>query len=97
MIIPSPDYPPQTCDTVDPVLLLALGLGPVGFWLLYFYLKDRSEPEPLRWILKIFLLGMLAVLPVAVIEILAEVVSGTFLMMTVVAPVVEELGKFAVV
>jgi len=97
MIIPSPEYLPQTLDTVNPTLLLALGLGPVGFWLLYFYLKDRFEPEPLRWILKIFFLGMLVVLPVAVIEILAETVTGPFLMMTVVAPVAEELGKFAVV
>jgi len=97
MIIHPLEYSQQTRDPVDPALLIAISLGPVAFWLLYFYLKDRYEPEPLRWILKIFILGMLVVLPVAAIEILAEVITGPFLLMTVVAPTVEELGKFAVV
>jgi RsiW-degrading membrane proteinase PrsW (M82 family) len=82
---------------VNLLLLIALSLGPVAFWLLYFYLKDRFEPEPLRWVLKVFILGMLVVLPVVVIETIAEVVTGPFLLVTVVAPTVEELGKFAVV
>ena len=78
--------------------LLILGFAPALFWLWYFYLKDRYAPEPRAWILRIFLLGMLSTIPIALIEGLIGIVfpSDVFLAV-VVAPVVEEIGKFLVV
>lgn len=78
--------------------LLILGFAPALFWLWYFYLKDRYAPEPRAWILRIFLLGMLSTIPIALVEGLIGIVfpSDVFLVV-VVAPVVEEIGKFLVV
>ena len=78
--------------------LLILGFAPALFWLWYFYLKDRYAPEPRAWILRIFLLGMLSTIPIALIEGMIGIVfpSDVFLAV-VVAPVVEEIGKFLVV
>lgn len=78
--------------------LLILGFAPALFWLWYFYLKDRYAPEPRAWILRIFLLGMLSTIPIALVEGLIGIVfpSDVFLAV-VVAPVVEEIGKFLVV
>ncbi len=79
------------------MLLLALAVGPALFWLLYFYRKDKYEPEPLSWILKIFLLGVLIVIPVAVSESIAGIFVSEFVLFVVVAPVLEECGKYYVV
>ena len=78
--------------------LLILGFAPALFWLWYFYLKDRYAPEPRAWILRILLLGMLSTIPIALIEGMIGIVfpSDVFLAV-VVAPVVEEIGKFLVV
>lgn len=78
--------------------VLILGFAPALFWLWYFYIKDRYAPEPRGWILRIFVLGMLSTIPIALVEagIGALYPSDLFLAM-VVAPVVEEVGKFLVV
>jgi RsiW-degrading membrane proteinase PrsW (M82 family) len=74
--------------------LLVLALAPAVFILWYVLRKDRYEPEPLRLVLWIFLLGALAVIPAALIE---SPFSDTLVLGSVVAPVVEELAKFSVV
>ncbi len=82
-------------DYVIPLILLAFAPG--IFWLWYFYHRDRYEPEPVAWILRIFLIGMAITLPVALVEagfalILPEVILAVFA-----APVIEELSKYEVV
>ncbi len=78
--------------------LLVLGFAPALFWLWYFYVKDRYAPEPRVWILRIFLLGMLSTIPIALVEgLLGALFPSDFLLAVVVAPVVEEVGKFLVV
>ena len=78
--------------------LLVLGFAPAVFWLWYFYVKDRYAPEPRGWILRIFLLGMISTLPIALVEALVgAVVPSEAFLAVVVAPVVEEVGKFLVV
>ncbi len=80
------------------VYLLILGFAPALFWLWYFYVKDRYAPEPRAWILRIFLLGMLSTIPLALIEaLIGAVFPSDLLLVVVVAPVVEEIGKFLVV
>ena len=78
--------------------LLVLGFAPALFWLWYFYVKDRYAPEPRAWILRIFLLGMLSTIPIALVEgLLGALFPSDFVLAVVVAPVVEEIGKFLVV
>lgn len=80
------------------VSLLVLGFAPALFWLLYFYIKDRYDPEPRSWILRIFLFGMVSTIPLALVEgLIGIVIPSEFLLAVIVAPVVEEIGKFLVV
>lgn len=78
-------------------LLILLAIGPALFWLWYFYHRDRYEPEPLSWIVMIYLLGMVVTIPVAFIEGLSSLVFSEFLVAVMVAPIVEEGAKFLVV
>ena len=48
--------------------LLTLAVAPAVFWMWWFYRKDRFDPEPRGLVLKIFLLGMLPVLPAGVLD-----------------------------
>jgi RsiW-degrading membrane proteinase PrsW (M82 family) len=78
--------------------LLILGFAPALFWLWYFYIKDRYAPEPRSWILRIFVLGMLSTIPIAFIEAsIGALIPSEFFTAVVVAPIVEECGKFLVV
>jgi RsiW-degrading membrane proteinase PrsW (M82 family) len=74
--------------------LLFLAIAPALFILWYVYSKDRYDPEPLRLVVRVFLLGALAVIPAAVIEF---PFPPGIITSSVVAPVVEELLKFSVV
>ncbi len=78
--------------------VLILGFAPALFWLWYFYIKDRYAPEPRAWILRIFLLGMISTIPIALIEtLIGALYPSDFFLAVVVAPIVEECGKFLVV
>jgi RsiW-degrading membrane proteinase PrsW (M82 family) len=74
--------------------LLVLAIAPAVFILWYVYRKDYYEPEPLRLVIQVFLLGGLSVIPAAVIEY--PFPSG-IITSSVVAPFVEEMIKFCVV
>jgi RsiW-degrading membrane proteinase PrsW (M82 family) len=50
------------------LLLLIASIGPGLLWLWYFYLQDRYEPEPPKMIFKVFIAGLLLVLPAGLIE-----------------------------
>lgn len=83
---------------IEPLVILALALGPGIFWLWYFYHRDRFEPEPVPFIAKIFILGALITFPVAFVEgLFSLLVESPLIMAVVIAPVVEEYGKFWVV
>lgn len=83
---------------VEPLAILALALGPGVFWTWYFYRRDRFEPEPAALVIKIFLLGALVTLPVAFIEgFLGLFIASPLVMGAIVAPIIEECGKFQVV
>jgi len=83
---------------IEPLVILALALGPGVFWTWYFYRRDRFEPEPAALVIKIFLLGALVTLPVAFIEgFFGLFIASPLVMGVIVAPIVEECGKFQVV
>lgn len=48
--------------------LAAASIGPGLLWLWYFYRLDRFEPEPPRVIFKLFLAGILLVVPAGLLE-----------------------------
>lgn len=82
----------------EPLVILALALAPGIFWAWYFYRRDKYDPEPAALIVKIFLLGVLVTFPVAFVEgFFGLFIASPLIMGVVVAPVVEEYGKFAVV
>ncbi len=82
----------------DVPVILALALGPGIFWVWFFYTRDRYEPEPAAQIVRLFFLGMFVTVPVAFIEgIAGALIAVPLIMAAVVAPVVEEFGKFFVV
>ncbi len=52
------------------LVFVALAFAPGIFWLWFYYRQDRYEPEPKMWIVKVFVLGMLVVIPAAIAEAL---------------------------
>jgi RsiW-degrading membrane proteinase PrsW (M82 family) len=87
------------------ILLLLIALAPCLFLLWYFYHRDKYEPEPKQKILKIFLLGAAAVIPVALVEYVliigVDAVStgfvNIFLLSFIIIAPIEELAKYLVV
>ena len=78
-------------------LLLTVAIGPALFWLIFFYRKDKYATQPLSWIVKIFLLGALITIPIAICESIAGILISEFAIAVIVAPIVEECGKYFVV
>ena len=88
----------QAMVDIEPLVVLVLALGPGVFWAWYFYHRDRFEPEPAALIVKLFLLGVLVTFPVAFVEgFFGLFIASPLIMGVVIAPIVEEYGKFAVV
>lgn len=74
--------------------LVALAIAPVIFLLLYIYQRDRYEPEPLRLVLWVFLLGGLSTIPAGILELpFPEGIISS----AIAAPVIEEGIKFLIV
>lgn len=71
---------------------LVLAIAPGVFWLWFFWRKDKYEKEPLRLLLRTFLLGAAVVLPIAFIEELFVFGEGIVAMMMV--GFFEETAKF---
>lgn len=83
---------------IEPLVILALALAPGVFWVWYFYHRDKYNPEPATLIVKIFLLGVLITFPVAFVEgFFGLFIASALIMGAVIAPIVEEYGKFLVV
>jgi len=74
-----------------------MAIGPALFWLIFFYRKDKYATQPLSWIVKIFLLGALIIIPVFICESIAGILISEFVLTVIVAPIVEECGKYFVV
>ena len=94
------------------IVVLVLVLAPGIFWLWMVYSRDRYRPEPRALVVRTFLLGAVAAIPVAAVETaLIYAATGVFditgvegaslgmiaYVSFVVAGVTEEVGKFTVV
>jgi RsiW-degrading membrane proteinase PrsW (M82 family) len=51
----------------------------------------------LPWIIKIFLLGALIVIPIAIGERIAGIFVSEFVVFVIIAPIIEECGKYFIV
>ncbi len=80
--------------------LLILALAPGFFLMLYFYTRDKYEPEPRSLIIKIFILGILISIPAAILELIIvsedESLFRLILDYFIGIALVEELFKFSV-
>jgi len=81
------------------IVLLSIAVAPAAFLLLFVYLRDRYEREPLGLIGVTFVLGALGMLPAALIELLLEPVLPSSLIVQVFLGIalVEESIKLGVV
>lgn len=50
------------------IFLFMASIGPGLIWLWFFYRQDRYEPEPVRKIMKVFLVGLVLVIPAGLLE-----------------------------
>ncbi|MDD1653560.1 MAG: PrsW family glutamic-type intramembrane protease [Methanomicrobiales archaeon] len=82
---------------MDSLLLIPLAVAPGIFWMFWFYLKDRFEPEPPALVGRIFLLGGLAVIPAAFLEVIAAYLISPLMLAVAAGPLIEEFFKYQVV
>lgn len=73
--------------------VVVLAVSPGIFWLWYFYVKDKLEPEPKHLIAKTYFLGVVSAIPAVILE---WPFGGLFLTV-IAAPIIEEYVKFFVV
>ncbi len=88
------------------ILAWLLGFIPGIAWLVYVYRKDIHEPEPVGWVILMFSLGALSVIPVGLIESWVTGRMGisepwsladTAKISWIVAGFIEEFAKMAIV
>lgn len=79
--------------------IITAAVAPGIALLTYFYLKDRYEAEPIHMVLRVFLMGILIVLPIIVIQRGLELAlgSGPIVFSFAVSAGVEELVKWFVI
>ena len=53
---------------------LVFAIIPALFLVRYFYLKDINKPEPIKLIIKIFIIGFLSIIPVVFIELIISAI-----------------------
>ncbi|MCL5046877.1 MAG: PrsW family glutamic-type intramembrane protease [Actinobacteria bacterium] len=80
------------------MLLLTLALAPAAALMMFFYLKDRYDPEPKLLVARVFLAGAAVFVPVLAAEMgLSALGSGTLYSAFVVAALPEETFKLLAV
>jgi RsiW-degrading membrane proteinase PrsW (M82 family) len=78
-------------------VIIIIALAPSLFWLWFFYKQDTFEVEPLRVILKMFLLGMIITIPAIIFEEVFSLIFSVFVLTVIIGPIIEELSKFSIV
>lgn len=78
--------------------IIIAALAPGSALLTFFYLKDRYEPEPLRVVLRMFILGAIIGFPVMIIQygLRTEISSQLFFSSFITAGLLEEFFKWFV-
>ncbi len=86
------------------LLAIFIGLLPIILWLIFFLWQDINKPEPLKWILILFLLGAIITPFVGIIEnyllklfkinTLGSLSFATAVLVCLIIAIIEELAKF---
>src|SRR5438270_12786063 len=85
-------------DTKTFLLIAATALGPGVFWLWYLYTKETLASEPFRLVIKMFFFGILVAIPASILNrVFFELMHSTFLLVVLIAPIIEETAKYLVV
>lgn len=91
-------------EVVFLIINVILAAVPAILLLIYFYRKDKTKREPVGLILKVFALGILAVVPAGTAEFLTLILfsrvsglPGLFIRAFIIAGLIEEASKFLVV
>lgn len=89
------------------IISLTLAVIPALLWLLYYYKQDKIKPEPKGLLTKVFLFGVLSIIPILIVEIILDtfyqIFFGQFFLIYIflrafiVAAVCEEFFKLIVV
>lgn len=53
---------------MNQLMVFIIGFIPGVFYLLYFYLMDKYEREPVKLIIKTYFMGMLVAVPISILE-----------------------------
>jgi len=80
---------------MDKLLVFIIGFVPGILWLIYFYKKDKYEPEPVKLIVKTYFLGIVIAIPISALE--APFAGSGFIAIVFAAPIIEEYGKYFIV
>ena len=85
---------------------LVFAIIPALFLVRYFYLKDINKPEPIKLIIKIFIIGIISIIPVVFIELIisaiiqpliSDILFYSFLNAFIVAGLCEETIKLMII
>ncbi len=89
------------------IISLALAIIPAFLWLFYYYKQDKIKPEPKGQLTRVFVFGILSIIPVLIVEIILDnfyqiffgqfFITYIFLRAFIVAAVCEEFFKLIVV
>ncbi|MFC1888001.1 PrsW family intramembrane metalloprotease [Candidatus Cloacimonadota bacterium] len=77
------------------MIYFMLGFAPGIYWLLYFYKRDKLEPEPRKQIIIAYFAGIFIAIVIMLVQL--PIRSSFFVSAVLIAPVIEELGKFLMV
>jgi RsiW-degrading membrane proteinase PrsW (M82 family) len=86
------------------IINLGLAIAPALFLVIYFYRKDSLKREPKGMIIRVFLLGILSVIPAVILGIFIDNIRGftenpwldSIFQAFIIAALVEELSKFLI-
>jgi len=73
------------------MIYFLLGFAPGIYWLIYFYKRDKLEPEPRKLIIMSYFLGIFIAMFIMLIQV--PIKSSYFISAVLIAPVLEESGK----
>ena len=77
------------------MIYFLLGFAPGIYWLLYFYKKDKLEPEPRKLVILAYISGIITALIVMMLQFPLK--ASYFIGAVLLAPIFEETGKFLMV
>jgi RsiW-degrading membrane proteinase PrsW (M82 family) len=75
----------------EALIILSAAVAPALFWLWFFYSRDKIEKEPLGQVVRVYLFGMLSIIPALIIQLLFS--TDTWIDAVIMAPLTEEPFK----